>query len=101
MEPLTPLARISIILSWVLVGLACFSTSIQLVWLFWIKRSRLHVADGCVCAALVVGIVLVAQMTWAIVDEGSGRHQAEVLQEDVAALAKVRGIGPLLSVLLT
>jgi hypothetical protein len=47
------------------------------------------VGDGCVCAEIVVGILLVAQTTWAIVDEGAGRHQADLSQRNITAVAKV------------
>ncbi|KAH6060522.1 hypothetical protein HBI67_136950 [Parastagonospora nodorum] len=37
---------------------------------------------------MLVGIILVAQMTWAIVDEGSGKHQSDIRIQNIAALAK-------------
>jgi heme/copper-type cytochrome/quinol oxidase subunit 4 len=88
MYSLTPLARVSIIVSWIAVGLACTSTVVHVVWLLRIKKERPRVPDFCVWIALVVGIVLVAQTTWAMVDEGSGRHQWDIEQQTVAAVAK-------------
>ncbi|KAF2029082.1 integral membrane protein [Setomelanomma holmii] len=87
MTALTPLARVTIVLSWLLVGLAGASTLIQLFWL-WFKKIRFSIADGCVCAALLVGLAVVAQTTWAIVDEGSGKHQSDMVKGNIAAVAK-------------
>jgi hypothetical protein len=89
MYSLTRLARVSIIVSWIAVGLACTSTVVHVVWLFRIRKAGPRVPDYCVWLALVVGIVLVAQTTWAMVDEGSGRHQWDIEQQNVAAVAKV------------
>jgi len=88
MESLTPLARTTIIVSWLMVGLACMSTIAQLVWLRT-KKLNFSVADGCICVALVIGIALVAQTTWAIVDEGAGKHQTDLAAGNVAAVAKI------------
>jgi hypothetical protein len=88
MYSLTPLARTSIIVSWIAVGLACISTVVHFIALL-IRRGQVRVPDFCVWLALIVGIVLVAQTTWAIVDEGSGRHQWDISQQNVAAIAKV------------
>lgn len=89
MTPLTSLANISIILSWLMVGLACISTIVQILWLSRFKKSRPGVGDICVWVAFVVGIVLVAQTTWAIIDEGSGKHQSDIAHQNLAAVAKV------------
>ena len=86
---LTPLARTSIILSWLLVGLACITTIIQIAWLSCVRKVRPHVADLCVWIALILGIALVAQTTWAVVDEGSGKHQLDMRKRNIAAVAKV------------
>ncbi|KAF2826708.1 hypothetical protein CC86DRAFT_19852, partial [Ophiobolus disseminans] len=87
MASLTPFAKTSIILSWLLVGLAFLSTMAQLLWLT-IKRSRFTVVEGCVCAALVVSISLVAQTTWAMTNEGAGRDQSDMEKRNIAAFAK-------------
>jgi hypothetical protein len=89
MAPLTSLAKTSIILSWLMVGLASISIIVQILWLSRFQKSRPSVGDICVWVAFVVGIVLVAQTTWAIIDEGSGKHQSDVAQQNLAAVAKV------------
>lgn len=91
MEPLTPLAKTSITVSWIMVALACVSTSAQLIWLLRINKTIPGVADICVLLAFVIGILLVAQTTWAMVDEGSAKHQWDISQQNIAAVAKVRG----------
>jgi hypothetical protein len=88
MGSLTSLAKNTIIVSWLLVGLACMSTISQLVWLRK-TRKKFSLVDGCLCTALFIGISLVAQTTWAIVDEGAGRHQLDMEMGNVAAIAKV------------
>lgn len=72
-----------------MVGLACVSTVVQILWLSRFKKSKSGVGDLCVWVAFVVGIVLVAQTTWAIIDEGSGKHQSDIAQQSLAAIAKV------------
>ena len=41
-------------------------------------------------AAFTVGTILVAQMTWAIVEEGESQHQADISTLYISLLAKVR-----------
>jgi hypothetical protein len=48
-----------------------------------------HATDGCVCTALLVGVLLVSQTTWAIIDEGGGQHQADISKPNIASVAKV------------
>jgi hypothetical protein len=88
MSSLTSLAKATIIVSWLSVGLACISTIAQLIWLS-VSRRKFSVVDSCLCAALVIGIALVSQTTWAMFDEGAGRHQYDIKKGNVAAIAKV------------
>ncbi|KAI8941682.1 hypothetical protein NX059_002893 [Plenodomus lindquistii] len=88
MNTLTPLAKTSIIVSWLVVGLACVSTSLHLFFVLRIRRGSASFDDFCVWLALFIGIILVAQTTWAIVDEGSGKHQSDLTEQNIAAIAK-------------
>jgi glucan phosphoethanolaminetransferase (alkaline phosphatase superfamily) len=88
MSSLTSLAKTTIIVSWLLVGLAFISTIAQLIWLR-VSRRRFSVVDFCLCVALVIGSALVSQTTWAMVDEGAGKHQYDIKKGNVAAVAKV------------
>jgi hypothetical protein len=88
MSSLTSLAKATIIVSWLSVGLACISTISQLLWLRASNR-KMSLVDGCLCTALMFGIALVAQTTWAMIDEGAGRHQYDMENGNVAAIAKV------------
>ncbi|KAH5527066.1 hypothetical protein HBI39_234960 [Parastagonospora nodorum] len=92
MAQLTSLAITTIITSWLVVGLAFLSTIMHLVWLLRIKKGKPDASDICVWLALLFGIILVAQTTWAVVDEGSGRHQWDISQQNVFAVAKARVI---------
>jgi hypothetical protein len=88
MTLLTPLARATIILSWLLVGVACAASALQVVWLR-IRKGRVSAAEICFFAAFVVGVLVVAQTTWALIDEGAGKHQADLEEKNIAAVAKV------------
>jgi hypothetical protein len=88
MGSLTSLAKTTIIVSWLLVGLACISTVAQIVSLR-MRKKTFSAVDGCLGGALIIGITLVAQTTWAIIDEGAGRHQYDMEKRNVAAIAKV------------
>jgi hypothetical protein len=90
MAQLTSLARTTIIVSWLMVGLAFFSTTMHSICLLRIRKNKPSVSDICVWVALFFGIILVAQTTWAIADEGSGKHQWDILQQNVLVVAKVR-----------
>jgi hypothetical protein len=87
------LAKTTIVLSWLFVGLACVSTVIMLVRAY-MGRARFRIWDACVCAALIVGILLISLMTWAIVAEGGGRHQRDLSQHQLTLVATVRHKSP-------
>ena len=89
MVVLTPLAKSTIVLSWLFVGLACASTVTMLIWSY-MRRIKFRISDGCVCAAFVVGILLISLTTWAMVDEGGAKHQQDLSQHQLALVAKVR-----------
>jgi len=88
MTILTPLARTTIITSWLFVGVACASFSLQVASIR-IRRESVSAADGCFFAAFFVGALVVTQTTWAMIDEGTGKHQADIANHNIAAVAKV------------
>jgi hypothetical protein len=90
MAPVNSLAFTTLVLSWLFVGLACLSIAATLVELK-IKEARIWWSEGFLFASLVIGIVLVAQTTWGIVDEDGGKHQPEISDGHISKLAKVRG----------
>ena len=45
--------------------------------------------DYALVTALLIAVILVAQTTWAILDEGQGRHISEVPRSKLALVAKV------------
>lgn len=88
MTLLTPLARTTIITSWLLVGVACASFASEIASLR-IQRRNVSAGDGCFFAAFIVGVLVVAQTTWALIDEGAGKHLADLADQNIAAAAKV------------
>lgn len=90
MAPLTPLAKITIILSWLRWDLPVSQPSSKSFG-YGLSGNRnlgLLISVHGFWVALVIGIFLVAQTTWAILDEGSGRHQSDMSQRNIAAVAK-------------
>jgi hypothetical protein len=90
MERPTSLAKTTIIISWLMVGVAFLSTTIHVIWIRRIRKDYPGVSDICVWLALFFGIILVVQTTWAVVDEGSGKHQWDISQQNIPAVAKVK-----------
>lgn len=88
---LTSLAKITIILSWLSVSLACVSVACQLIWARMNAR-RIRLIDSCCFAAFVIAICVVIQITWAIIDEGAGKHQTDLDSRNIAAVAKACSI---------
>jgi hypothetical protein len=89
MAPVNSLAFTTLVLSWLFVGLACLSVAAILTSTI-INSHSIRTSEIFLVASLVVGIVLVAQTTWAIVDEGGGKHQRELSNRRISELAKVR-----------
>ena len=85
MQTLSPLAENTLIVSWTFTGLAIIFFCVAI---FTHRRIELH--DIFSLAALITGLALVAQMTWAVLKEGEGEHQRNIPLEIVPSLAKVR-----------
>lgn len=87
MKPATNLAYHTLAWSWTVTGLAALAVGFQIT-----SRRITHnfgVDDGLVVIAWVVGLILVAQTTWAILDEGQGEHQQTLSAGQVSRAAKV------------
>ena len=81
------IALITIACGWTFVGIALLGVSL----VTWSRlTARVFGLDHCfTILALVTTIALIAQTTWAIVDEGQDDHEAEVKSTKFALVVKV------------
>ena len=82
------IALITIICSWLFLIVA----SLGVIVMFWnrrIRKVRLDLGDYLIILALATTIALVAQTTWAIVDQGQDQHQAELSNKKVTVVVRV------------
>lgn len=84
----TPLARNTIILGWISVWLAWLGLLLVLFNAFVLTRHVLF-EHFLIAAGFIVGVALASQTTWAILDEGIGKHQEDMSSHAIAAVAKV------------
>ncbi|KAG8163969.1 hypothetical protein KVR01_005887 [Diaporthe batatas] len=91
MHGYTSLAVCTLAVNWTLALLALLAllAVVAICWVgFELPPRRPGLDDILVVAAFLVGLVLVALSTWALVDEGLGRHQRDVAAPRVEAAAK-------------
>ena len=82
------IAIITIVLSWTFTLLAFLS----LLLLFYARHTLaiiLGADDIVLIVAFVLIVLLVSQTTWAIVDEGQGRHITDVSTKQISLVARV------------
>jgi len=84
------IGRITIICGWIFVGIALLSVGL-LLWSRRIKQNKVGLDDYLVIVALGISIALMAQTTWAIVDENMDRHETEVARAKFTSVVKVSG----------
>ena len=82
------IALITIACGWTFVGIALLGVSL-LIWSWRIKEIRLGLDGYLTTLALVTTIGLIAQTTWAIVNEGQDNHEAEVKRTKFALIVRV------------
>lgn len=88
MKGYTGLAKCTLGLSWtftIFALLSCIAGLYRRV----VQPLRTSAADILVMVSFVLGTVLVAQSTWAIIDEGQGEHQWLVSDSKLSRAAKV------------
>ena len=83
----TKLAYHTLVWSWTVTGLAAIAVIFQTVVGY--THGMLGHNDSLNILAWLVGIALVIQSTWAIVDEGQAEHQQTLPSSQVARAAKV------------
>ena len=79
---------VTIICSWTFLTIALLSASL-LLWDRRIRRHLLGLDDYVTLLALVTTVALIAQTTWAIVEEGQDNHEAEVPKTKFALVVRV------------
>ncbi len=82
------IALITIICSWTFLAIALLSVSL-LLWARRIQKRRLGLDDCLTLLALATSVALIAQTTWAIVDEGLDNHEAAVSKTKFALVVRV------------
>ena len=82
------IALITIVCSWTFLMIALLGVSL-LIWSRRIKKIGLSLDTYLTILALAITIALVAQTTWAIVDEGQDSHEAEISKTEFALVVKV------------
>lgn len=71
------IARTTLICSWLFASLATISITIQGLSIHQ-RRAHIGIDDCLLFTAYLVSVLLVAQTTWAVVDEGQGVHEADL-----------------------
>ena len=69
------------------------------VWTRRLQKRRLGLDDYLTLFALVTAVALIAQTTWAILDEGQDNHEAEVSKTKFGLAVRVGFFGAALSLL--
>ena len=82
------IALITIVCSWISLMIALLSVSL-LIWSRRITKIGLGLDTYLTIPALAITIALVAQTTWAIVDQGQDSHEAEISKTEFALVVKV------------
>lgn len=81
-------ATATIVCSYVFTAVAVLSVILHIV--YTLKRHhRLHVDDYLIVSALILALALVAQITWAVIDEGQGQHLPNLARSQLNIMAKV------------
>lgn len=70
------IARTTLVCSWLFTGLATISMIAQVLSIH--HRKAIDIDDYLLFTAYLVSVLLVAQTTWAVVNEGQGEHEADV-----------------------
>jgi hypothetical protein len=81
-------ALATIVCSYVFTAVAVLSVLIHIVHTLK-KFGRFHVDDYLIVSAFILALALVAQITWAVIDEGQGQHLSNVARSQLNIMAKV------------
>lgn len=81
------IALVTITCSWTFLVIALLSVSL----LLWARRIQKHLRsdDYLILLTLATTVALIAQTTWAIVDEGQDNHEAEISKQKFALVVRV------------
>ena len=82
------IALITIVSSWTFLVIALLGVSL-LIWSRRKKKMGLGLDAYLTTLALATTIALIAQTTWAIVDEGQDNHEAEISRTKFALVVRV------------
>ena len=88
MQHLSHRGIISIAVVWTFTASCLISVISYITWV--ILSKRFHKADLMIVVALIIGILVSGQITWATVREGSRQHQSQFTLHALDIIAKVR-----------
>jgi hypothetical protein len=71
------IARTTLICSWLFAAFSTISIIIQALSIHQ-RRAHTGIDDYLLFTAYLLSVLLVAQTTWAVVDEGQGLHEADL-----------------------
>lgn len=87
------IALITIVCSWTFLMIALLGVSL-LIWSRRIGKIGLGLDGYLTILALAMTVALIAQTTWAIVDEGQDDHEAEISRTKFALVIRVGLFSP-------
>lgn len=90
MQNYTTLAICTLVVNWTL-SLLAFISVVSTRAFRPAQGNFLPIEEALIYMALVLGVILVSLSTWAIVDEGEGQHQQDILGSQLERAAKVNG----------
>lgn len=85
----------TLICGWLFTAIALLCV-VSLIWCKIHTRRGFEIDDLLIIVATVVHVVLTAQITWSIVDEGQGKHAQDESSVQLVLVVKVRDSSPLL-----
>ena len=80
--------RVALVCIWTFTPLAIISVGLM-VWARRLKKLALGVDDYMLISAFLITVVLIIQVTWAIIDEGQDNHVTQLPRAQLALLARV------------
>ena len=83
------IALITIACGWTFVGIALLGVISLFVWSLRIRKTGLGLDGYLTTLALLTTMALMAQTTWAIVDESQDEHEAEVKRTKFTLVVRV------------
>lgn len=89
MRAFTSLALCTLVVNWTLTLFALLAVLVNCWHRFAVLSRRIDLDDVLILMSFLIGTVLVSISTWAIIDEGQGKHQQDLPASQLEKAAKV------------